>query len=60
MCMACNCPFLIDHQTDDGYKTDELVTLLDDLFAAPQAKVVVFIQWLHTHERIVRRIKQRC
>ena len=59
MRMACNSSFLIDHETDDGYKADELITLLDDLFADPQAKVVVFSQWLRTHELIVRRLRQR-
>jgi SNF2 family DNA or RNA helicase len=57
MRMACNSSFLIDHETDDGYKADELLTLLDDLFDDPQAKVVVFSQWLRTHELIIRRLK---
>jgi hypothetical protein len=59
MRMACNSSFLIDHETDDGYKADELLTLLDDLFDDPQAKVVVFSQWLRTHELIIRRLKTR-
>lgn len=59
MRMACNSSFLIDHETDDGYKADELLTLLDDLFDDPQAKVVVFSQWLRTHELIMRRLKTR-
>ncbi|KFB74237.1 MAG: RNA polymerase-associated protein RapA [Candidatus Accumulibacter phosphatis] len=59
MRMACNSSFLIDHETDDGYKADELLTLLDDIFADPQAKVVVFSQWLRTHELIIRRLRQR-
>jgi superfamily II DNA or RNA helicase len=59
MRMACNSSFLIDHETDDGYKADELLTLLDDLFDDPQAKVVVFSQWLRTHELIIRRLKAR-
>ncbi len=59
MRMVCNSSFLIDHETDDGYKADELLTLLDDIFADPQAKVVVFSQWLRTHELIIRRLRQR-
>jgi hypothetical protein len=39
MRMVCNSSFLIDHETDDGYKADELLTLLDDILADPQAKV---------------------
>jgi hypothetical protein len=56
MRMACNSSFLIDHETDDGYKADELLALLDDILDDPQAKVVVFSQWLRTHELIVRRL----
>ncbi|MCM8625684.1 DEAD/DEAH box helicase [Accumulibacter sp.] len=59
MRMACNSSYLIDHETDDGYKADELVDLLDTLFADPQAKVVVFSQWLRTHELIIRRLDAR-
>jgi superfamily II DNA or RNA helicase len=59
MRMACNSSFLIDHETDDGYKADELLALLDDILSDPQAKVVVFSQWLRTHELIVRRLRQR-
>ncbi|MEF8698741.1 MAG: SNF2-related protein [Candidatus Accumulibacter sp. UW20] len=59
MRMVCNSSFLIDHETDDGFKADELLTLLDDIFTDPQAKVVVFSQWLRTHELISRRLRQR-
>lgn len=56
MRMACNSTFLVDHETDHGVKVDELVNLLDDLLDDPAAKVVVFSQWLRTHELIERRL----
>jgi superfamily II DNA or RNA helicase len=59
MRMSCNSTFLIDHETDHGYKADELAALLDDILDDPQAKVVVFSQWLRTHELIVRRLSER-
>ena len=59
MRMACNSSFLIDKETDDGYKADELIDLLDVLFTDAQAKVVVFSQWLRTHELIIRRLERR-
>ncbi|MBL8421965.1 MAG: DEAD/DEAH box helicase [Candidatus Accumulibacter phosphatis] len=59
MRMSCNSSFLLDHQTDDGFKADELIALLDDIFTDPQAKVVVFSQWLRTHELIIRRLAGR-
>lgn len=56
MRMACNSTYLVDHETDHGVKVDELMDLLDDLFEDPAAKVVVFSQWLRTHELIERRL----
>ncbi|MDH3461431.1 MAG: DEAD/DEAH box helicase, partial [Burkholderiaceae bacterium] len=59
MRMACNSTYLLDHETDYGEKVDELMTVLDELLEAPEAKAVVFSQWLGTHELIVRRLAQR-
>lgn len=56
MRMACNSTYLVDHETDYGIKVDELVNLLDDLLDDPAAKVVIFSQWLRTHELIERRL----
>jgi len=56
MRMACNSTYLVDHETDHGLKADELMNLLDDLLQDPAAKVVVFSQWLRTHELIERRL----
>jgi superfamily II DNA or RNA helicase len=56
MRMSCNSTYLLDHRTDFGYKADELIALLEDIFEEPEAKVVVFSQWLGTHELITRRI----
>jgi superfamily II DNA or RNA helicase len=56
MRMVCNSTWLLDHETDHGHKVDELMTLLDELLEAPDAKAVVFSQWLGTHELIVRRL----
>jgi len=59
MRMACNSTYLLDHETDHGNKVDELMTVLDELLEDPQAKAVVFSQWLGTHELIVRRLAAR-
>jgi len=59
MRMSCNSTYLLDHESDYGHKVDELVTMLDDMFEDPRAKVVVFSQWVRTHELIVRRLKTR-
>ncbi len=59
MRMSCNSTFLLDHETDHGHKADELLTLLDEWLEDPAAKVVVFSQWLGTHEVIRRRLASR-
>ncbi len=59
MRMSCNSTFLLDHETDHGVKADELTALLEDIFEDPDAKVVVFSQWVRTHELIARRIIPR-
>jgi superfamily II DNA or RNA helicase len=59
MRMSCNSTYLLDHETDFSYKPDELVTLLDELFERPDAKVVVFSQWTRTHELVIRRLDRR-
>jgi superfamily II DNA or RNA helicase len=56
MRMVCNSTWLLDHETDHGHKVDELMTVLDELLEAPDAKAVVFSQWLGTHELIKRRL----
>lgn len=59
MRMACNSTWLLDKETDHGTKADELMTVLEELFEDPQAKAVVFSQWLGTHEVLMRRLVAR-
>ncbi|MBI5525768.1 MAG: DEAD/DEAH box helicase [Deltaproteobacteria bacterium] len=59
MRMSCDSTYLVDHETDHGAKADELVNLLDEVFEDPDAKVVVFSQWLRMHEVICKRIEQK-
>jgi superfamily II DNA or RNA helicase len=59
MRMSCNSTYLLDQQTDHGVKADELMTMLDELFEQPDAKAVVFSQWVRTHELIERRLQAR-
>ena len=59
MRMACDSTYLLDQKTDYGTKADELTTLLQEVFERPDAKVVVFSQWLRMHELLVRRIKDQ-
>jgi len=57
MRMSCNSTYLIDKQTDQGPKPDECCLLLDDILADPENKVVIFSQWLGTHELLIRRFE---
>ena len=59
MRMSCNSTYLLDQQTDHGVKADELAALLDELFADPEPKAVVFSQWTRTHDIVSRRLEAR-
>jgi len=59
MRMACDSTYLLDGTTDHGVKAEELATLLEEIFERPDAKVVVFSQWVRMHELIVRRLTAR-
>jgi hypothetical protein len=59
MRMSCNSTYLLDRESDHGVKADELASVLDQLFAAPEAKVVVFSQWTRTHDILIRRLEVR-
>ncbi|MCP3466979.1 DEAD/DEAH box helicase [Bradyrhizobium sp. CCGUVB23] len=59
MRMSCNSTYLLDQETDHGVKADELAALLDQLFATPDAKAVVFSQWTRTHDIVIRRLEAR-
>ncbi len=59
MRMSCNSTFLLDGKTDFGNKCDELVTILQELLEQSATKIVVFSQWLRTHELIIRRLRPK-
>lgn len=58
MRMSCNSTYLLDQDTDHGTKVDELCTQLHDVFEDPQSKVVIFSQWVRTHELLERRFQK--
>jgi superfamily II DNA or RNA helicase len=59
MRMACDSTYLLDQRTDHGAKADELATLLDEIFESPDAKAVIFSQWLRMHEVLIQRLERR-
>ncbi len=59
MRMSCNSTYLLDHQTDHGVKSDELVALLAEIFEEPQHKVVIFSQWTRMHETVQWRLEKK-
>jgi len=59
MGMACDSTYLLDGSTDHGVKADELATLLAEMLEQPDAKVVVFGQWVRMPELIIRRLEDR-
>src|SRR5204862_1785955 len=59
MRMACDNSYLVDHRSDQGVKTDEVMTLLEEMYERPGTKVVIFSQWLRMHELLVRRFQTK-
>jgi SNF2 family DNA or RNA helicase len=57
MRMSCNSTYLLDKKTDYGVKADELISVLEEIFERPDTKVVVFSQWLGTHEILLERLQ---
>lgn len=58
MRMSCNSTYLLDQKTDFGVKADEFMTVLHEMFETPDTKVVVFSQWLRTHELLEWRLEK--
>ena len=59
MRMSCNSTYLLDPGTDCGTKADEIVDRVDELLEQPGAKVVIFSQWVRSHELLIRRLNRR-
>jgi len=59
MRMSCNSTYLLDQSTDHGTKADETVRLLGEMLEDPAAKVVIFSQWVRTHELLLPRLQRR-
>jgi len=57
MRMSCNSTYLLDRKTNFGTKVDELAVLLEEIFEQPDAKAVIFSQWIATHELIVSQLE---
>ena len=54
MRMVCDSTYLLDPRHDHGTKIPELVRVLDQRLADPETKVVIFSQWLRSHELLAR------
>ena len=59
MRMCCDSTYLVDEQTNFGNKVAEFTTQLGEVLEHPDAKVVVFSQWLRMHELVQRELKER-
>ncbi len=59
MRMSCDSAYLLDGETEQAPKVDEVATLLGDILEEPDAKVVVFSQWLRMHKLMEQRFKRQ-
>jgi len=50
MRMVCDSTYLLDPQQDHGNKIPELLRVLDEALGDQDVKVVIFSQWLRSHE----------
>lgn len=58
MRMSCNSDYLCNKKTaDNSHKMDECAILLDDILEIPENKVVIFSQWIGTHELMIQRLE---
>jgi superfamily II DNA or RNA helicase len=59
MRMVCNSTYLVDPETDVGNKIPEVAALLDEVLERPEEKIVIFSQWLRSHELLIRHLEKR-
>jgi len=59
MRMVCNSTYLIDESVDSGNKIGALEIQLSEILENPDAKVVIFSQWLRTMELIIHFLDRR-
>ena len=57
MRMVCDSTYLLDPKQDHGSKIPELLRVLADLLVDAQTKVVIFSQWLRSHELLSRALE---
>ncbi|MGB7159834.1 MAG: DEAD/DEAH box helicase [Tepidisphaeraceae bacterium] len=59
MRMVCNSTYLLDAESEYGPKPDEIVAQLGQALEDRDAKVVIFSQWLRSHELLARRLEKQ-
>ncbi len=59
MRMSCDSTYLVDHQTRHQTKLDELERVLEEILERPEAKVVIFSQWVRMNELVAERLEER-
>jgi superfamily II DNA or RNA helicase len=58
MRMVCNSTYLIDPATNHGNKINEITTRLSEILEDPTSKVVIFSQWVATHQLIAKELNE--
>jgi superfamily II DNA or RNA helicase len=59
MRMSCDSSYLLDKNTAEGVKAQEVAVLLGELLQEEGTKAVIFSQWLGMHELILDQIEKR-
>ncbi|HZZ77848.1 MAG TPA: DEAD/DEAH box helicase [Gemmataceae bacterium] len=59
MRMVCDSTYLLDPSGDFGFKTAEVIAQLEEILSDPEAKVVIFSQWLRMHELLMDQFQEK-
>jgi SNF2 family DNA or RNA helicase len=59
MRMACDSSYLIDPNTNEGFKAAEVTAQLEEALENPDVKVVLFSQWVRMHELLLQQFQER-
>jgi len=58
MRMVCDSTYILNQDTNDGNKPDEVVTLIKELIEGGNNKIVIFSQWKRMFELIVKELEK--
>jgi len=59
MRMSCDSSYLLDQKSEHGLKADEFLTIAAEMLETPDARMVVFSQWVRMLELVAARLRRK-